>query len=82
MVLLKTFLIIYPKNDKQNSNKSVPSFYKIGILKNFAKFTRKHQCWNLFLNKFSGLQPATLFNYSLQRRCLPVNYPKFLIMPF
>ena len=31
MVLLKTHLIIYSKNDKQNSSKSVQSFYKIGI---------------------------------------------------
>ena len=62
MVLLKTFLIIYPKNNKQDSNKSMQSFYKIGILKNFAKFTRKHLCRNLFFNKFPGLQPATLFN--------------------
>ena len=28
------------------------SFYKIGVLKNLAKFKRKHLCWNLFLNKF------------------------------
>ena len=26
----------------------VQSFYKIDILKNFAKFTRKHLCWSLF----------------------------------
>ena len=77
MELLKTFLIIYLKNVKQNSNKSVQSFYKIGILKSFAKLTRKHLCWNLFFNNFSGLQPATLFNYSLQRRCFPVNFQKF-----
>ena len=38
------------------------SFCKIGILKNFAKITRKHLCWSLFFNKFAGLQPATLFN--------------------
>ena len=37
MVLLKTLLIIYAKNDKKHSNKSVKLFYKIGILKNFAK---------------------------------------------
>ena len=48
MVLLKTHLIIYSKNDKQNSSKSVQSFYKIGIFKIFAKFTRKHLCWSLF----------------------------------
>ena len=41
MVLLKTLLVMYAKNDKQNSNKSVQSFCKIDILKNFAKFTRK-----------------------------------------
>ena len=48
MVLLKILLIIYPKNNKQNSNKSVQSFYKLGILKNFAKFTRKHLRLSLF----------------------------------
>ena len=50
------------KCNKKHSNKSVQSFYKIAILKNFAKLTRKHLCWNLFFNEFSGLQPATLFN--------------------
>ena len=24
-------------------------FYKVGVLENFAKFTGKHLCWNLFL---------------------------------
>ena len=48
MVLLKTLLIIYLKNDKQNSSKSVQSFYKIGIHKIFAKFPRKHLCWSLY----------------------------------
>ena len=47
MVLLKTHLIIYSKNDKQNSSKSVQSFYKIGILKIFAKFIRKQLFWSL-----------------------------------
>ena len=28
-------------NKKSHSNKSVQSFYKIAILKNFAKFTKK-----------------------------------------
>ena len=26
-------------------------FFKIGALKNFANFTGKHLCWNLFLIK-------------------------------
>ena len=31
-----------------------------GVLKIFAKFTGKHLCQSLFLNKFAGLRPATL----------------------
>ena len=50
------------KCNENHSNKSVQSFYKIAILKIFAKFTRKHLCGSLFFNEFSGLQPATLFN--------------------
>ena len=30
-------------------------FCKIGVLKNFAKFTEKHLCQSLFFNKDSGL---------------------------
>ena len=25
-------------------------FYKVGVKKNFAKFTEKHLCWNFFFN--------------------------------
>ena len=32
---------------------------KKGILKNFAKFTGKHQWQSLFLNKVAGLRPVT-----------------------
>ena len=31
-------------------------FFKIGVLKNFAIFTRKYQCWSLFLIKIAVLQ--------------------------
>ena len=31
-------------------------FCKKGVLKNFAKFTRKHLCQSLFLNKVAGLR--------------------------
>ena len=30
-------------------------FYKKSVLKNFAKFTRKHLCQSLFFNKVAGL---------------------------
>ena len=33
-------------------------FFKIGVLRNFALFTRKHLCWSLFLSKL--LRPDSL----------------------
>ena len=35
-------------------------FFKIGVLKNFAKFTRKQPCWSLFLITLQVWKPATL----------------------
>ena len=35
-------------------------FLKIGVLKNFAKFTGKHLCWSLFLIKFQALYPLKI----------------------
>ena len=35
------------------------------VLRNFAKFARKHLCQRLFFNKVAGLRPATLFKESL-----------------
>ena len=43
-----------------------------GVLRNFAKFTGKHLCQSLFLNKVAGLW----------HRCFPVNFAKFLRTPF
>ena len=35
-------------------------FFKIGVLKNFAKFIGKHLCWRLFIIKLQACRPATL----------------------
>ena len=35
-------------------------FCKKGVLRNFAKFTGKHQCQSLFFNKVAGLRPEVL----------------------
>ena len=51
---------------------------KKGVLRNFAKFTGKHLCQSLFLNKVAGLTPATLLKKRLWHRCFPVNFAKFL----
>ena len=51
---------------------------KNGVLENLAKFTGKHLCQGLFLNKVAGLTPGTLFKKRLWRICFPVNFGKFL----
>ena len=38
---------------------------KKGFLRNFAKFTGKHLCQNLFFNKAAGLRPVILLKKSL-----------------
>ena len=57
-------------------------FEKRYSYKNFAKFTGKHLCWGLFFNKVVVLKPATLLIKRFQHRCFPVNFAKFLRMPF
>ena len=51
-----------------------------GLLRNFAKFTGKHQ--SLFLIKVQTLRPVTLFKKRLWQKCFPVNFAKFLRAPF
>ena len=47
-------------------------FCKKGVLRNFAKFARKHLCQSLFFNKVAGLRPATLLKKRLWHRCFSV----------
>ena len=53
-------------------------FCKKGVLKNIAKFTGKHLCQSLFLNKYAGLRPITLLKKRLWQGCFPVNFAIFL----
>ena len=55
---------------------------KKGVLKKFAKFTRKHLCQILFFNKVVGLRPAILLKKRLWHRYFPENLAKFLRTPF
>ena len=57
-------------------------FSKKGVLRNFAKFTRKHLCQRLFFNKIAEFRPATSLKKSLSRRYFPVNFAKFLRTTF
>ena len=49
---------------------------KIGVLRNFAKFTGKHLCQRFFFNKVSLCD--SLIKKSLWHKCLPVNFAIFL----
>ena len=57
-------------------------FYKKGVLKYLAKFTRKHLCQGLFFNKVTRLTPANLFKKRLVRKCFPSNFAEFLEQPW
>ena len=56
--------------------------YKKAVLKSFAKSTGKHLCQSIFLNKVAALRPAALFKMGTLTRCFPVNFAKFLTIPF
>ena len=56
--------------------------YRKGVLRNFVKFTGKHLCRSLVLNKVAGLRPVTLLKKRLWHRCLPLNFTKFLKTSF
>ena len=56
-------------------------FVRRDVLRNFRKFTGKHLCQCLFLNKVAG-QPATLLKKRLWHRRFPLNFRKFLWTPF
>ena len=56
-------------------------FYKIDVLKTFAKFTGKLLCCRLLVNKVLGWRPATLLKKRRQHRSFPVNFAKLLTTP-
>ena len=61
-----------------NRSRRQEVFCKKGSLKNFAKLTVKHLCQSLLFQKVSGLRPAALLKGKLWRRCIPVNFAKFV----
>ena len=74
--LHKIRISILHQNTSRSSRPEV-SCKKVA-LKNFAKFTGKHLCQNLFFNKVGDFMPAAFLKESLQHRCFPVNFAKFL----
>ena len=60
-------------SEKYNEQKV---FHKKAVLKNFAIFTGKHLCWNLFFNKNASLQACNFIKWRLQQRCFLANIEK------
>ena len=75
-------LKLQTKNWKNRSSHQRCFVRRKGALRNFAKFTGKHLCQSLFLNKVAGMRPATLLKKKLWHRCFPVNFAKFQRTPF
>ena len=55
---------------------------KKGALRNLAKFAGKHLYQSIFFNKAASLMPAAVLKKRLWHRCFPVNFAKFLRIPF
>ena len=62
-------------------SRSPEVFYKIGVPKNFAKFTGKRLRWSIFINKVAGWRSGTLSIKRPRYSCFPVNFTKFLRAP-
>ena len=56
-------------------------FFKIGVLKTFKNFTRKHLLWSLFLIELQACRPLTLLKTD-PTRLFHVNIAKFLRTDF
>ena len=54
------------------------SSVKRSVHKDFAKFTGKHQCLNLYFNKIASLRTVNLLKKRLRHRCFSENFVKFL----
>ena len=50
-----------PIPNRFNKSSHLKVFCRKGVLRNFAKFTWKHLCQSLFLNKVAGLRPGGCF---------------------
>ena len=70
------------QNLSENRSSHQRCSIKKGTLTNFTKFTGKHLCQSLFLNKAAGLRPATSLKKRFWHRCFPVSFTKFLRIPF
>ena len=65
-------MVLIRKSKRGVQKQPLEVFCKKVVLRNFAKFTRKHLRQRLFFNKIAGRLAILL------RTCFPVNFAKFL----
>ena len=58
-----TFIRCWFKNPSLFRSSRPEVFRKKGVLRNFVKFTEKHQCQSLFFNKVAGLRKTSLVHH-------------------
>ena len=73
---------IYRIAEQVGSNHHRKCSLRKGVLRNFAKFARKHLRQSLFFNKVAGLRSATLLKKRHWHRSFAINFAKFLRTPF
>ena len=72
---IKNIVLLHLENSRSSH---LELFCQKVVLKNFAKFIRKHLCQRLFFNIVASLRPATILKKRLWHRHFPVNFAKFL----
>ena len=75
------FLLNFASLKKILQKKSSGGILLRRCFRNFAKFTGKHMCQRVLVNKVSGLSSATLLKKTLWHRGFPANLAKFLRTP-
>ena len=53
------------------------ALFKKGVIRNFAKLTRKHLCWNLFFDKVKLCRPTIHYKGDFSAGFSLVNFAKF-----
>ena len=82
LLTIQKTVFVNPSKQNWSFRNSCPEvFCKKGVLRNFVKFTERHLCQRLSY-KVAGLRPTALLKKRPWHRCFPVNFAKFLEIPF
>ena len=72
--LLLNIFNVFLQSNGHNRRRHWPVFCKIFVLKNFAKFTWKHRCQSIFVNKVAGLKPCNFIKIETMAQMFPCKF--------